>query len=464
MTTDGFAHDDFGHVISRRPAAVATPGTIQELADLIARAAREGRVVVPRGEGHSTGGQAQSDGGVVADLRRLDAVVEIGPDRVLVEAGARWSHLLDATLPHGLTPPVLTNFLELSVGGTLAAGGIGGTAHRHGLQVDGVLALDVVTGRGEVVRCGPGDRLFDDALGGLGTCAVIARAELALVPAPGTVRRLLVPCADVPALMAAQRAVVADGCVDYVEGFLQGDGGGGWTPVLDVATHRSGPRDLDPGTVLHELGIGTGDAVAADLGYRDFLRRMDAGVAEQVRTGAWGVPHPSIYLLLPDTAGAERFVTDTVRGLTAGDVGPTGIVFVYPVRRTARALPPVPAGPSAFFFAILRAAPRDDAAAVAAMVADNVALRRAALGLGGVVYQAGTLPMAPQDWRDHFGDRWPGLLETRARHDPAAVLGSSLGLGIGPGTAAEEKNGTLRPGHHGNGQDVGEGEWTRAGT
>jgi FAD/FMN-containing dehydrogenase len=46
---------------------------------------------------------------------------------VTVEAGARWSEVLRATLAQGKTPPVLTGYLELSVGGTLIAGGVGVT-------------------------------------------------------------------------------------------------------------------------------------------------------------------------------------------------------------------------------------------------------------------------------------------------------------------------------------------------
>ena len=57
------------------------------------------------------------------------------------------------TLPRGLTPPVLTDYLNLSVGGTLAVGGVGATTPRYGLQSDNVLEIDVVTGRGEVLTC-----------------------------------------------------------------------------------------------------------------------------------------------------------------------------------------------------------------------------------------------------------------------------------------------------------------------
>jgi FAD/FMN-containing dehydrogenase len=56
--------------------------------------------------------------------------------------------VLDRALPRGLTPPTLTDYQDLSVGGTLSVGGIGGAMFRYGAQVDNVVALEVVTGVG----------------------------------------------------------------------------------------------------------------------------------------------------------------------------------------------------------------------------------------------------------------------------------------------------------------------------
>jgi cytokinin dehydrogenase len=92
-------------------------------------------------------------GGIVADMSRLRSIGPVRGDRVVVEAGAKWSELLARTLARGKTPPVLTDYLELSVGGTLAVGGVGGTSMSLGVQTDHVLQLEVVTGDGELVTC-----------------------------------------------------------------------------------------------------------------------------------------------------------------------------------------------------------------------------------------------------------------------------------------------------------------------
>ena len=142
------AADDFGHIVHRTPKGVLLPGSDQDVATTIRWAAGLGRKIAPQGQSHSVYGRAQVSAGIVIDMSQLRTVHGVQNDRVVVDAGAKWSEVLAATLPQGLTPPVLTDYLELSVGGTLVVGGVGGTTSRYGMQSDNVLELDVVTGKG----------------------------------------------------------------------------------------------------------------------------------------------------------------------------------------------------------------------------------------------------------------------------------------------------------------------------
>ena len=72
----------------------------------------------------------------MVDMSAMNSIHDIKPDRVVVDAGITWRDLLDATLARGLTPPVLTNYLGLSIGGTIAVGGIGSASSRHGMQTE----------------------------------------------------------------------------------------------------------------------------------------------------------------------------------------------------------------------------------------------------------------------------------------------------------------------------------------
>jgi hypothetical protein len=179
--------DDFGHLIHSRPWAVLQPGDIDDIVAMLRFCDRRRIAVAPRGQGHATYGQAQVSGGLVIEMSTLGAI-EVGASSVAVQAGARWSSVLDATLARGLTPPVFTDYLELSIGGTLSAGGIGGASPHYGAQADNVLELEVVTGAGERVTCSLANEpdLFRAVLSGLGQCAVVVRATLPLLPAPAS--------------------------------------------------------------------------------------------------------------------------------------------------------------------------------------------------------------------------------------------------------------------------------------
>ena len=58
------AADDWGHLVRRRPRGVVRPGSVQELVAAVRRWS-----LVPRGNGHSSAGQAQTDGIVIPPAR-----------------------------------------------------------------------------------------------------------------------------------------------------------------------------------------------------------------------------------------------------------------------------------------------------------------------------------------------------------------------------------------------------------
>ena len=142
------AADDFGHLVHREPMGVLLPGSAEDVVKTVRWSRMVGGKVAPQGQSHSVWGRSQvGDAGVVVDMSTLRSVQGVRGDRVVVEAGATWSEVLAATLPRGKTPPVLCDYLELSVGGTLIVGGVGCTTSRYGVQSDNVISMDVVTGR-----------------------------------------------------------------------------------------------------------------------------------------------------------------------------------------------------------------------------------------------------------------------------------------------------------------------------
>ncbi|KPI02314.1 Cytokinin dehydrogenase [Actinobacteria bacterium OK074] len=428
------AADDYGHTVHRRPAAVLRPGSVADVVAMVRFCNEQGIKVAPRGQGHATYGQAQVDGGLVIETATLSAIGAVRPDNVhvTVGAGVKWSDLTKATLTHGLTPPVFTDYLELSVGGTLSVGGIGGQAHRHGAQVDNVVELEVVTGAGELVRCSATRRpdLFDAVRAGLGQCAIVVGATVRLVPAPETVRHYLLPYDDLDTFLDDQRLLAAEGRFDYLEGQVTADSAGvfGAYAIEAVAYGPPVGENPDDATLLAGLRHDPSKATITDLGYYDFLDRIAPAVAQLKAAGLWDYAHPWLNLLVPGATIAD--VAASVLGdLTPDDLGP-GLVLLYPVRRDRFRTPllRVPDDPTPYLFAVLAATPADDTAKLGRLLTANRTAYDTARAAGGTNYPVGSIPFERADWEEHYGAAWPEFRRARATYDPRGVLVPGQGI------------------------------------
>ncbi|MFB4314376.1 FAD-binding protein [Actinomadura sp. 21ATH] len=310
---------DFGGLARRTPREVVRPAIDREAA----AAARRG--AVPRGRGHSTGGQSLT-GGVSLDTGGLAAVHAIGADRISVGAGATWRDVLAATLPRGLAPPVLTDYLDLTVGGTLSAGGVGGASHVHGTQACNALDLDVATRDGEIVRCSPALNrpLYDAVRGGMGRHGVITRATLRLVPAPRHVLSCKVSCESAAELLGLQGSVRAD----HLSGQAKAAEAGRRYELRAVLYEGEAPP---PG-----LPAGA-EAEVERLPFAEFADRMRPDVEELIVLGEWDRAHPWAMAFLPGPRAAA-FIERTLDATGPADLGLSGLVLIK-----ALAVPRTPA-------------------------------------------------------------------------------------------------------------------------
>jgi FAD/FMN-containing dehydrogenase len=420
------AADDFGHIVHALPQAVLRPGSARDVQRLIRFANREGLTLSMRGQGHSTHGQSQAEAGVVIDSRTL-ASIEIvtgegadGPSAI-VGGGARWIDVLTAALEHGLTPPVLTDFIELSVGGTLSGGGIGGATHRHGLQVNNVLELEVITGRGERLTCSPSRNaeLFDAVRGGLGQLAIIVRATLSLAPAPAAARVYQLFYSSLPQFLADQRLAARSARFDYLEGQALAQPDGSFQFMIEAAAYYTQPATPDDAALLAGFSPLEGSTIIEEHTYFDWANRLEPLITELRATGAFDLPHPWFDVFLPDDA--DDYLTDVFANLVADDVG--GPILLYPFARDAvrGSLVALPATELVFLFDLLRFSPPDPAV-VERLITDNRTLFEAARELGAKRYPIGSIPFSPADWVEHFGASFAELAALKATHDPNNVL------------------------------------------
>ncbi|MEO3803111.1 FAD-binding protein [Nonomuraea sp. B1E8] len=423
------AAEDFGHLVRRRPAAVHRPASTQDVARAVRWAVQRRMPLAARGQGHSVYGRAQAENGLVIDMTGLDAVHAVEPDRVIVDAGATWQHVLEATLPHGLTPPVLTDYLALSVGGTVSVGGLGGTTFRSGFQSCNVIELEVVTGRGDIVTCSPNrhPELFHAVRAGLGQFGIITRAVLRLQPAPERVRLHTLFYPDARAMTADQRRLLATGQVDYLEGAIRPHPSG-WEFVIETAVGYAADSLPDDDATLAGLSDDRARAESADMSYVELYQRLSKLEVHLRAVGAWHDPHPWHNSFLPDPV-TDEVVADLLTALRPEDLGEFGRVLLYPIApgRADTPLLRLPEGGIAFVCNLIRF-PANDPALVDRLVKANRAVYDRVRAAGGYGYPVSAVALTQADWKEHFGPLWPTIEQAKASFDPGHLLSPGQGM------------------------------------
>ncbi len=424
------AADDFGHIVHRLPVAVLDPSAVQDVVKLVRLANQQEFKIAMNGNSHSVYGQAQVQSGVVIQSRGLKTIHQIEGDSAYVDAGVTWGELVKATLINGLVPPVLAEFQDLSIGGTLSVGGIGGTSHRFGAQVDTVSELEVVTGAGDLVTCSAerNRELFFATLAGLGQCTLILRARIRLVPAPTHVMIQNFVYTDLSVYLSDVARTALEEHFDHQLGRVAFE-------AKDRPSFRLEAGRFYSGTAKPDLAKGTAGLRFSSvseplvLTFWEYLNQRAAAA----RPGqVWRLAHATLYLFLPATK-IETYLAGVLAnpGEYAGAAGPMLFgVFPLNVRRFGCPLFQVPQGEQQFFaFYLFRTAPAGDAVSISSMVATNRSLFERARAMGGKQYVVSATPHTPADWKDHFGAKqWSQLGKAKNEFDPKNVLTPGPGI------------------------------------
>lgn len=213
------------HVIVVKPETVAQVSKVVEIANLTRTP------VYPRGGGTSTvGGPIPTSDGIVLSLERLDRIVEIDKDNLMVvaESGVTMETLLRATEAAGLLFPPHPGDEGAQVGGVIACNAGGSRAVKYGIVRNYVKGLEVVLPTGEIVTMGgkllknnTGLDLMHLLIGSEGTLGVITKAVFRLYPMPAVTAVLLASFEERHAAVAAVPRVLQAGiiplAVEYVE-------------------------------------------------------------------------------------------------------------------------------------------------------------------------------------------------------------------------------------------------------
>jgi cytokinin dehydrogenase len=468
---------DEGNIVSRRPWAVLRPGSVEDIQRMVLFCGRNGLQVAPRGQAHTVFGQSLVEAGLVIETSTLATIHSIESDRADVDAGVLWKELVTQTVAQGATPPILTGYTALTIGGTLAVGGVGTSGGRQGVQVDRVRELEVITGAGDIVRCSESVRtdLFEGVLAGLGQLGIVTRAVLDLELAPARVQQWTLLYTDPATFFHDLRLVLERDEIEHVYGqmampalaliadpsplvmplarlfpliqaltspLLQGLGSIVTLPALPLATpwvymlnlakyHEEGERP-DSRHLLRDLSDLRLLRQSQDRPFLDYVLRVDVLIDLLKATGLWiGTPRPWIDVSLPGQV-TEQFVTNTFSSLKFDDIGLAGFGLLFPLRRSLLTRPsftiPESDNEWIYLFDVLTSAPLPgpNTAFVAEKLARNRAIYERARDVGGKLYPISAVTMEPSDWQQQYGTRYPEIAALKQQYDPAGILTPGL--------------------------------------
>ncbi|OIV98265.1 hypothetical protein TanjilG_09899 [Lupinus angustifolius] len=360
---------DYGHIVHVNASAVFEPTSVYDIIELIkySNSLAKPFTIAARGQAHSVDGQAMAQNGVVVNMTHLgdfrngsgiivsDKYADVGGEQI-------WIDVLHETLKRGLTPLSWTDYLYLSVGGTLSNAGIGGQTFIFGPQISNVLELDVITGKGDLITCSAGNNseAFYAVLGGLGQYGVITRARIALGPAPSRVKWLRLLYTDFSAFSRDQEHLISlndTEAADYVEGLILIN-----KPPFDLSFFPASDQQRIT-TLVSKYGIvytielvkyynpnseaKVKEEVAIlvkplnfvptflfekDVSYEEFLDRVHSDELVLRSKGLWEVPHPWINFFIPKSQILD-FNEGVIKGIILKQNIIAEVFLLYPMKR-----------------------------------------------------------------------------------------------------------------------------------
>ncbi|XP_062149292.1 cytokinin dehydrogenase 3-like [Alnus glutinosa] len=469
------ASSDYGNIVQEIPAAVLYPSSKNDIASLIkfAHSSSSPFNIAARGQGHSVRGQAMARNGVVVNMTSLEdringsgIVVSRSPSLGFyadVGGGQLWGDVLHATLERGLSPVSWTDYLYLTVGGTLSNAGIGGETFRFGPQISNVFEMDVITGTGDFVSCSPEKNmnLFHAVLGGFGQFGIITRARIALEPAPKRVKWVRMLYNDFTAFARDQEHLISingrkqNNALDYLEGLLLMNQGSLGSPhdwrlsffpsndhsrilsiikkygiiyCLEVAKyyddHTLESADEELQVLFKGLSFITGFTFEKDVSYVDFVNRTGKMEDDSKLTHPDGVgptSHPWLNLFVPKSQ-ISGFNSGVFKDIVLKRNITTGLVLFYPMNRNKwddRMSAVIPDEDVFYTIGFLHSSGFDE---WEAYDAQNKDILQFCYNAGIEVKQYLPNYKTKEEWKNHFGMKWRTFQERKALFDPKMIL------------------------------------------
>ena len=302
----------------RRPAAIVRVVDAADVAAVIGVARETGGELAVRSGGHSMAGHGTTDGGIVIDLREMKRLeIDLMSRTAWAEAGLTAAEYSTAAAEHGLA----TGFGDtgsVGIGGLTLGGGIGYLVRRHGLTIDSLIGVEVVTADGRLLHVDERSHpdLFWAIRGGGGNFGVVTRFRFALHEVATVVGGMLVLPAT--AETVAGFVAAADAAPEELTTIAN---------VMNCPPMPMIPAEHHGKVVIIAMLVWCGD-VAAGQGAVAPFRALAEPIADLVKP----MPYPEIYVE-PDYGGAE----DPGGELVAHPIAVARTMFVDTIDRAASA-------------------------------------------------------------------------------------------------------------------------------
>ncbi|XP_047952136.1 cytokinin dehydrogenase 2-like [Salvia hispanica] len=466
------ASTDYGNLVKRSPRAVLYPSSENDVVELV-RLSNECPTpfgIAARGHGHSVRGQAAAHGGVVVDMASLGR--DGGRIRVSWEEGLGyyadvggeqlWIDVLRAGLEHGLAPVSWTDYLYLTVGGTLSNAGISGQSSFYGPQISNVLQLDVITGKGDLVSCSEemNSELFFAVLGGLGQFGIITRARIVLHKAPTTAKWVRLIYDDFSKFTSDQEHLIMNGFgngPNYLEGSIITDksppnnwrstsfyspchqtkiqsllkANGGILYSLEFVKYYTNIHEEEVELMmLKDLRFVPGFSFKKDVPLFDFLNRVGSlelegdneEEKEEEEEEEEEAAHPWLNLFLPKSQIMD-FHAAVILNLIHTQNQTSGPILFYPLNRQKwddRTSAVVPEDEDIFYTLGLLHSTKFSESHVFEKV--NKQILEVCQREGIRIKQYLPHYESKEDWVQHYGSKWNTIQERKQKYDPRMIL------------------------------------------
>ena len=299
------------------PDAVVFPESTQDVQKIIKFANEHKISVTPVAINSSLEGHTVPIySGISLDMTRMNTILEFRSEDLLivVQPAVTYPQINDYTKRSGLFFPIDPG-AHASLGGMISTNASGTAAVRYGVTGDYVLALEVVTPTGEIIRTGSRARKSSSGYnltrlfcGAEGTLGVITEVTLKLVGLPEAASAARVPFKD------------SEAATNFVTSIIQAGIPVARCELVDPQTihavnsykQTSYPEEM---TVFLEFH-GNADGVKADAAFAEELANQhqalafDSSTDPLERAKLWEARHSVFYAQLADNPNKRNFVTD----------------------------------------------------------------------------------------------------------------------------------------------------------